>query len=175
MTTETYHYKLNRESRIVTRAPKQRLINIHLVCVDGHQSINYNAHIKARTNLSKNAFQLYDFLELLPNGLIWSMSSKVLYEETALKEDTYSKAFRELLDKGYLFAAPIQTDDGVVKYDTYHFYEDCDMNPKKQYEVSPANQEKKEPSSFTRTCQEYKPMSEARPLPQIRKFEPWKK
>ena len=145
MTTETYHYKLNGDSRIVTRAPKQRLIKINLMCVDGHQSINYNAHINARKNLSKNGFQLYDFLELLPHGLIWSMSSKVLYEETALKEDTYAKAFRELIEKGYLWAAPISTDDGVVNHDTYHFYEDPEKSPKKQYEVRPT-QTVKQPS-----------------------------
>jgi hypothetical protein len=145
MTTETYHYKLNGDSRIVTRAPKQRLIKINLVCVDGHQSINYNAHIKARTNLSKNAFQLYDYLEFLPHGMIWAMSSSNLYAESALKEDTYAKAFRELIDKGYLWAAPISTDDGVVNHDTYHFYEDCEMNPKKKYEVT-QQQTVKQPS-----------------------------
>lgn len=175
MTTETYHYKLNGETRTVTRAPKQRLIHIHLLCVDKHKSVNYNAHIKARKNLSKNAFQLYDYLQFTPDGMLWAMSSSNLYEESALKEDTYAKAFRELLDKGYLFEAPIVTDECIVKHDTYHFYEDCDMNPKKQYEVSPANQEKHEPSSFTKTCQEYKPNSVNRTLPQIRKFEPWKK
>ena len=98
MTTETYHYIFGTESRTVTRAPKQRLIQIHLVNANGHQSINYNSHMNARACLSKNAFQLYDYLEFIPSGMIWAMSSSNLYEESALKEDTYSKAFKELIE-----------------------------------------------------------------------------
>ena len=130
MTTETYHYIFGTESRTVTRAPKQRLIQIHLVNANGHQSINYNSHMNARSCLSKNAFQLYDYLEFIPSGMIWAMSSSNLYEESALKEDTYSKAFKELIEKGYLHADPIKTTEGTIKEDTYHFYEDPELNPR---------------------------------------------
>lgn len=133
MTTETYFYKLNNEMRTVTRAPKQRLIQIHQVCDNGHNGINFTAHKEARSNLSKNAFELYDYLEFLPDGIVWAMSSSNLYKESALKEKTYSLAFQELLDKGYLFECPIKVADGVVKYDAYHFYEDNKLNPRAQF------------------------------------------
>lgn len=128
MTTETYHYSIGNEKRVVTRAPKQRLIHIHQVCEKGHQSINYTAHLTARKNLSKNAFLLFDYLEFIPNDFIGALSSSNLYAETTLKEASYAKAFQELIDKGYLVKAPVYVDEGVVYYDTYHFYEDPKLN-----------------------------------------------
>lgn len=132
MTTKTFYYTLpSGEERAVKQAPNQRLIEIHLACPE-HGGINFDAHKRARKELSKNAFQLYDFLVCLPNGLIWSMSSKVLYEESQLTETTYSKAFQELIDKLYLRSAKIFTSNpanGTLTYNTYHFYENPEKNP----------------------------------------------
>lgn len=131
MTTETIKYERNGEKRTVSRSPKQRLIEIHLVCEGRHESINYNAHLTARKELSKNAFQLYDFLEFIPNGTIWALSSKVVYQDTALTEETYPKAFQELIDKGYLIKGVIVHSEGSTKVDTYHFYEQPPLQPTK--------------------------------------------
>lgn len=132
MTINTIHYKLpNGEERTIKQAPNQRLIEIHAACSE-HGGINFDAHKQARKDLSKNAFQLYDFLSCLPNGLIWSMSSKVLYEETQLRESTYKAAFEELLEKLYLRQAPIFTThlaNTRLTYNTFHFYENSTMNP----------------------------------------------
>lgn len=130
MTTETYFYSYNHEVRTVTRAPKQRLLHLHLVCADGHKSINYNAHIKARANLTKNAFQLYDYLEFISDGLVWSLSSSNVYKETDLTEQTYAKAFKELIEKGYIVKQPITITTAPVFEDAYHFYEDPDLASK---------------------------------------------
>ena len=132
MTINTIYYKMpNGEERTIKQAPNQRLIEIHSACYE-HGGINFEAHKQARKELSKNAFQLYDFLACLPNGLIWSMSSKVLYEETQLRESTYKSAFQELLDKFYLRSAVIRTTNvanSTLTYNTYHFYENATTNP----------------------------------------------
>lgn len=127
MTIETYFYKQDNKDRVVTRAPKQRLLHLHLVCDDKHKSINYNAHIKARANLSKNAFQLFDYLEFIPDGLVWALSSSNLYKESSLTEQTYAKAFKELIDKGYIVEKPITVTNVPVYHDAYHFYEDPEL------------------------------------------------
>lgn len=126
MTIRTIHYTLpDGEKRIVKQSPNQRLIEIHLACPE-HGGINFDARKRARTALSKNAFQLYDFLCCFPNGLIWALSSKVLYEESQLREASYKSAFNELLEKGYIKRKDILTtnkDNLRLTYNTYHFFE----------------------------------------------------
>lgn len=175
MTTNTYTYTFKGEKRSILQSPNQRVIQIHLVCEDGHGGVNLKAHKQARSSLSCRAFVLYDFFICKPDGLIWSMSSKVLYEESALTETTYAKAFQELIDKFYLQPCDILVDGDCIRNNAYHFFEDSDMNPKKQYAVSPANQEKDEPCSLTTEQEVLKPMKEAIAPPPIKKFEPWKK
>lgn len=132
MTINTIYFNLpNGDERAVKQAPNQRLIEIHLACAE-HGGINFDAHKQARKTLSKNAFQLYDFLSCLPDGLIWSMSSKVLYEESQLRESTYKAAFEEMLEKHYLRSSPIYTtnkNNPILKYNAFHFYENVEMNP----------------------------------------------
>lgn len=125
-TTDHYTYfdKHNNISKSVSRAPKQRIIHTHLVCENGHNSINYTAHKKARAKLSKNAFQLFDYLEFMPNDTVWALSSSNLYKESSLTEQTYKKAFEELLEKGYLVKKPITITNVPVIEDAFHFYED---------------------------------------------------
>lgn len=124
MTSEKYFFELDGKTKSVTRSPNQRLIHIHLRCEGGYGSVNYTAHIKARKGLSKNAFELYDYLEFHHNDIIWSLSSKHLYSETQLTETTYAKAFNELVSKGYLVKKPITATTVPVTVNAYHFYED---------------------------------------------------
>ena len=175
MTTNTYTYTLKGEKRSIIQAPNQRVIQIHNVCEEGHGGVNLKAHKKARAELSTKGFVLYDFFICFTDGLIWSMSSKVLYRESSLRESTYAKAFQELIDKCYLQKCDILVDDGYIRDNAYHFYEDSDKNPSKKYLASLANQKKDEPSSLTTEQEVLKPMMEAIAPPPIKKFEPWKK
>lgn len=122
--SECYFYKQDGTTKTVYRSPNQRMIHIHLLCERGHNSINYTAHINARKNLSKNAFQLYDYLEFTPNDTVWALSSSNLYKESCLTEQTYAKAFNELLEKGYLVKQPITITTAPVIENAYHFYEE---------------------------------------------------
>jgi hypothetical protein len=128
--TECYIYNHNGTKKDIYRTPNQRILHIHLVCENNHNSINYTAHINARNNLSKNAFQLYDYLEFNPNDTVWALSSSHLYKQTCLTEQTYAKAFNELLEKGYLVKKPITVTTAPIIENAYHFYEDVSLASK---------------------------------------------
>lgn len=118
--TECY---ITPQKLVIYRTPNQRLIQINLICKNNHNSINYEAHINARATLSKNAFELYDYLEFHRNNSIIALSSADVYKSTKLKEQSYAKAFSELLEKGYLVEKPITVTMPQCSKAAYHFYE----------------------------------------------------
>ena len=122
--TECY---ITHQNLFIYRTPNQRLIHIHLICDNNHASINYQAHITARATLSKNAFQLYDYLQFHHHDSIIALSSADVYKTTKLKEQSYAKAFNELIEKGYLVANNITKTKPSCSKDAYHFFEGASM------------------------------------------------
>ena len=124
MSTEFYRYThpTTNKTESVYRSPNQRIIQIHLYS-NNHKSIHYESHIQARATLSKNAFQLFDFFEFHKDKTVIALSSKYVYEVTQLTENTYSAAFNELLEKGYLEKHTIGCTYPAVTENAYYFYE----------------------------------------------------
>lgn len=114
-------------------AKNQKVIQIHRI----KNSINFEANYKAMKNLTSNAYVLYMYLLMHENHRVWALSSKDVYNKTALTDKTYPKAVTELIQKGYLTAGIInlgEVREGTIsKYDrkykeeAYHLWEDPDM------------------------------------------------
>ena len=57
--------------------------------------------------LTADAYLLYMYLITRPSNRVWTLSSQDVYNNTALKKRTYSKAVSELIEKKYLIPGPI--------------------------------------------------------------------
>ena len=109
------------QSYYILVAKNQKVIKIHRI----QNGINFEAHSKARQELSIHAFMLYDYLICHEQHRVWALSSKDVYEKAHLTERTYPRAVHELIEKDYLTKGTIDLGLGNRKYtdEAYHLWE----------------------------------------------------
>lgn len=103
-------------------APNQKVIQIHRI----RKAINFEANKAALATLSANGYVLYMYLLMHPEGRIWALSSKDVYNRTPLTEKTYTVAMKELIAKGYLTEGEIFINTysaTTFKENAWHFWE----------------------------------------------------
>lgn len=110
------HIKKGRDIRL---SYDQKLIQIHKV----REGVNFVANQQAMKTLSANGYLLYMYLLLHNDKRIWALSSKDVFNKTALTVNTYPKAVKELIEKGYLVSGVIDTGIDIISRNAYHFYE----------------------------------------------------
>lgn len=107
----------------VNLSNNQKAIQIHR-----NAYINYRFNRKALETLSSDAYTLYMYLLLNQAERVWALSSQDVFNHTALKKRTYTKAVTELQEAGYLTAGPIYTGTEFYTTNTYHLWEDPELN-----------------------------------------------
>ena len=90
-------------------------------------SINFDANRKAMKNLTTNAFTLYMYMLINNGDRVWALSSKDVYDNTALKQSTYKSAVKELIDKGYLVPHSIDIGSATFTGNAYYLYESLEI------------------------------------------------
>lgn len=100
----------------IKAAYNQKVIYIHR-----GKTIDFKLNLQAMSELSSDAYLLYMYLMIRQKDKVWALSSKEVFESTALKKRTYMKAVAELIDKQFLIPGPIEGVDKNLC--TYHLWE----------------------------------------------------
>lgn len=123
MNIQINHDKQNR-SYAIKKSHNQKVIQIKRAN-KVTQTINFQANKEAMQELSANGYLLYMYLVMHPHNRVWALSSKTIYNETALTEKPYTGAVKELIEKGFLVPHDIESIYGnwKIKDNAYYFYE----------------------------------------------------
>ena len=104
-----------------------QFITVHKVRKDDGCILDIKANKQTMQVLTQNAYVLYMRFMLTDHGLTKKLTPNKIIETTSLTEQTYLRAFNELIQKKYLVKNYSKEDK-----DYYGFYEDPDM-PSRQF------------------------------------------
>ena len=102
-----------------------RVVKAPVGASNPYSMFNIEAARAALLNLSPNAFKLWFYMNMNQNGYEFGLSSVETRAYCGFSKNTYTKCFKELVDKGYLEAVELYPDlDGFIFKESLKNWED---------------------------------------------------